>query len=505
MDRKTAYLLGRAFAFGNCIGSGMAMDGERWITIHPWGKGKNADYQRVKIDDDSGKIVGGMGFKFQGKTLKEAFSKEKKTAETPLKITKDDLKKENYNEQSKSVNPLHQMLKAMLNRMVNKGGFDEKRISDVAKQIDDVVNGKKIELEWKKTDDGYDCGNGIIVKKDKDGDHTIYMNGFRMNYPGLVARSPELSKMLAEDFFKNLQDSSIKTFQQAAGTTWNRSSEFQRGLQKAKEEEKKKKFDALKAKLEPRTRKEYEDTQKRFGMKIDYSNYQNTLSEKFEHGDTWENANRRLTNVLKETLSKPLPGGAVLRYFNMGNKEYIRPTDGNWGDNGWREVFEPSTLKGREKEIYTSGRKEFDKNLGKLKETFENRHILDRYVPQSTADYDNARKERMAEQDKKVTALSNLSKPLDFKRGRFVSLSGSYVDGVLDSATGMGIYKDYNTYKVVTPHSSEAGLTGFATLKDAKQAAQGYADLFKGRKSMSEIPVTEKMEFRQVLRRLTGQ
>ena len=50
----------------------MAEDG--WITIHPNGKGKNADYARIYVDDD-GIIQTGAGGKFNGKSLKDAFSK----------------------------------------------------------------------------------------------------------------------------------------------------------------------------------------------------------------------------------------------------------------------------------------------------------------------------------------------------------------------------------------------------------------------------------------------
>lgn len=93
MDKQTAYRLGRAFSFGRCIGGGMALDDAKWITIHPNGKGKNADYQRIKIDEESGKIIGGMNFRFQGKTLKEAFGKgkekpEKKSRKPSNNVTK---------------------------------------------------------------------------------------------------------------------------------------------------------------------------------------------------------------------------------------------------------------------------------------------------------------------------------------------------------------------------------------------------------------------------------
>ena len=68
-----AFRLGVAFAKGRNYTASIAMD--RWITIHPWGKGRNADYARIFINDDTGVIESGAGGKFNGKTLKEAFSK----------------------------------------------------------------------------------------------------------------------------------------------------------------------------------------------------------------------------------------------------------------------------------------------------------------------------------------------------------------------------------------------------------------------------------------------
>jgi hypothetical protein len=92
MDHNRAYKLGRAFRLGLAFSlgkqhqQGMAMD--RWITIHPFGKGKNADYARIFINDDTGVIETGAGGRFNGKTLKEAFSKEnaQKKAEQQAKL-----------------------------------------------------------------------------------------------------------------------------------------------------------------------------------------------------------------------------------------------------------------------------------------------------------------------------------------------------------------------------------------------------------------------------------
>jgi hypothetical protein len=51
MNKQHAFRLGKAFRLGLAFSvgrnhkQGVAMDG--WITIHPYGKGKNADYARI--------------------------------------------------------------------------------------------------------------------------------------------------------------------------------------------------------------------------------------------------------------------------------------------------------------------------------------------------------------------------------------------------------------------------------------------------------------------------
>lgn len=55
----------------------MGMDAAKWITVHPGGKGQKSDGtgerkgQPVLIDDETGEILGGMGGKHTGKTMKQ--------------------------------------------------------------------------------------------------------------------------------------------------------------------------------------------------------------------------------------------------------------------------------------------------------------------------------------------------------------------------------------------------------------------------------------------------
>ena len=75
MNAERAEELGRAFALGYVYGHGvlMAQDEARWITVHPNGRGANANGDPTKgrplrIDDETGTILGGMGGK--GKVTK---------------------------------------------------------------------------------------------------------------------------------------------------------------------------------------------------------------------------------------------------------------------------------------------------------------------------------------------------------------------------------------------------------------------------------------------------
>lgn len=58
----------------------MAADG--WVTLHPNGKGENADYQRVFIDDN-GVIQAGLGEENVGRKASEVFSERKADKEKP--------------------------------------------------------------------------------------------------------------------------------------------------------------------------------------------------------------------------------------------------------------------------------------------------------------------------------------------------------------------------------------------------------------------------------------
>ena len=76
MDAEKARKIGRAFALGYVYGHGvlMAQDDAQWITVHPNGKGANANGDPIKgrpvlIDSDTGEILGGAGGKFTGRHI----------------------------------------------------------------------------------------------------------------------------------------------------------------------------------------------------------------------------------------------------------------------------------------------------------------------------------------------------------------------------------------------------------------------------------------------------
>lgn len=76
MDAERAEELGRAFRLGMAWGKGvsMAQDEAQWITVHPNGKGANANGDPIKgrpvlIDSDTGEILGGAGGKFTGRHI----------------------------------------------------------------------------------------------------------------------------------------------------------------------------------------------------------------------------------------------------------------------------------------------------------------------------------------------------------------------------------------------------------------------------------------------------
>lgn len=76
MDAEKARKIGRAFRLGMAWGKGvsMAQDDAQWITVHPNGKGANANGDPIKgrpvlIDSDTGEILGGAGGKFTGRHI----------------------------------------------------------------------------------------------------------------------------------------------------------------------------------------------------------------------------------------------------------------------------------------------------------------------------------------------------------------------------------------------------------------------------------------------------
>lgn len=91
---EQAFKLGKAFALGfafsrgaNCAGK-IAMDAQRWITVFP--NGRQNEGRPALIDSDTGKVLGGMGGKFNGtdirKTRKEFHNDEPKKNEKLKKL-----------------------------------------------------------------------------------------------------------------------------------------------------------------------------------------------------------------------------------------------------------------------------------------------------------------------------------------------------------------------------------------------------------------------------------
>ena len=89
-DIQRAFDCGAAFCKGLAFfrEGRLAQDASRWITVHPGGKGTKANGEKRRgtpalIDDESGRILGGMGGKFTGLTLgemKRSFTGPKRTA-----------------------------------------------------------------------------------------------------------------------------------------------------------------------------------------------------------------------------------------------------------------------------------------------------------------------------------------------------------------------------------------------------------------------------------------
>ena len=83
----SAHGAGKAYAIGLMMGlmsKGLTYDEAKWVTLHPAGKGPKASGQGNKkgvpalIDGTTGKILGGLGGKFTGKTIKQVKASSKK-------------------------------------------------------------------------------------------------------------------------------------------------------------------------------------------------------------------------------------------------------------------------------------------------------------------------------------------------------------------------------------------------------------------------------------------
>ena len=85
--KKHFFNLGVAFARGAhfALGNPLARDAAKWITVHPNGKGAEKKGTPVLIDDKTGKVLGGMGGKFNGQKISKV---HKKAKADPIGITK---------------------------------------------------------------------------------------------------------------------------------------------------------------------------------------------------------------------------------------------------------------------------------------------------------------------------------------------------------------------------------------------------------------------------------
>jgi hypothetical protein len=122
-----------------------------------------------------------------------------------------------------------------------------------------------------------------------------------------------------------------------------------------------------------------------------------------------------------------------------------------------------------------------------------NHYKAEKYMPQTTSEFDKYKRELLAERDKKATALANLNRELDFKKGRVETPNG-FANGVVDKETGVSIYKDFKRYRVMLPESSDYPLGSFPTLSAAKKAAKYCTEFMHGKKSIQELSQAEKRE-----------
>lgn len=78
---KLAFAQGAAFRLGSAYGKGKkcAQDAAKWITVKP--NGAESKGRPALIDDETGRVIGGMGGKFTGKHISEAKSDKKLRSE----------------------------------------------------------------------------------------------------------------------------------------------------------------------------------------------------------------------------------------------------------------------------------------------------------------------------------------------------------------------------------------------------------------------------------------
>ena len=167
MNLDTAKRLGRAFKMGMAFAKGrnhveaanMAMD--RWITIHPFGKGRNADFARIFINDETGIIETGAGGKFNGKTLKQAFSREKEEEYNPARLPGE-------RKEVEKVKPKH------------RAGFKDDAKPETQAFMDEFAKGMS---KAKSNLDFEFYGQGAMQKAlNKLPDGTVFVNNYEYGY-----------------------------------------------------------------------------------------------------------------------------------------------------------------------------------------------------------------------------------------------------------------------------------------------------------------------------------
>lgn len=157
MDKEQAYKIGLAFKLGMIYAKGKAharkltTDKAEWITVHP--NGKENKGRPALIDSTTGQVLGGMGGKFNGKTMSQVKVSSKKDGGSSLENKKATSKKADVSKIAEAkfeggVNSWRtEAPKKELNKFLNK--YQDKLSDEDVKTISDKV------VELQKTFDKY--------------------------------------------------------------------------------------------------------------------------------------------------------------------------------------------------------------------------------------------------------------------------------------------------------------------------------------------------------------